>query len=69
MQGRSQRIAGEELSRREFVDAAGRMLTDALQYIDQIVVGIDLVESAGDDQALHDPDLPGSEFGPAERNR
>lgn len=70
MQGRSQRIASEELlpqSRREFVDAAGRMPTDPLQHIDQIVVGIDLVESAGDDQALHDPDLPGTEFGPAEQ--
>ena len=70
MQGRSQRIAGEALlpqSRREFVDAAGRMLTDSLQHIDQIVVGIDLVESAGDDQALHDPDLPGAQFGPAEQ--
>jgi len=70
MQGRSQGIASEELlpqSWGEFVDAAGWMLTDSLQDVDQIVVGVDLVESAGDDQTLHDPDLPGTEFGPAEQ--
>ena len=41
MQGRSQRIGGEELlseSRREFVDTAGRILTDSVQQIDQIVI-------------------------------
>lgn len=46
MQGRTERIAGEELfpeSWREFVDSAGRMLPDTLQDIDQIVIGIDLV--------------------------
>lgn len=46
MQGRAQRIAGEQLppqSRGEFVDAAGRMLADTLQDIDQILVGIDTV--------------------------
>jgi len=40
------------------------MLTDALQDIDQVVVGIDLVQPAGHDQALHDPDVFGPEFGP-----
>ena len=35
-------------------------VTQALQYIDQIFIGIDLVKSAGHDQALHDPDV----FGP-----
>jgi hypothetical protein len=29
-------------------------------------VRVDLVQSAGDDQALHDADLLGAEFGPAE---
>ncbi len=38
------------------------MLTDTLQHIDQIVVGIDLVKSAGHDQALHDSDVFGPEF-------
>ena len=46
VQGRSQRIASEQLlpqARCEFVDAVGRMLADTLQYIDQIVVGVDAV--------------------------
>ena len=36
----------------QFGDATGRMLTDSLQDIDQVGVGIDAVESAGDDQTL-----------------
>lgn len=67
MQGRAQRIAGEVLlpqSRREFVDSAGRVLTDTLQHVDQIVVGVDLVKPTGDDQAVHDPDVFGPELGP-----
>ena len=63
MQWRAKRIGSEELlpqSWREFVDSACRMLTHTLQYIDQIFIGIDLVKSAGHDQALHDPDV----FGP-----
>ena len=46
MQGRSQRIGSEQWlpqSRDEFADAAGRMLADTLQHIDQIVVGVDAV--------------------------
>ena len=69
MQWRAKRIVGEELlpqSRREFVGSAGRMLADPLQHIDQIVIGIDLVNSVGHDQAMHDPDVFGPEFGPAE---
>jgi hypothetical protein len=42
------------------------VLADALQDIDEVVVGIDVMQSAGDDQALQDADLPGAEFGPAE---
>jgi len=42
------------------------MLADALQYIDQVGVGIDAVQPAGDDQALDDTDLFGAQLGPAE---
>ena len=62
MQGRAQGIAGEELlpeSRREFVSLVGGMLTDALQHVDQIVVGVNLVPTTGDDQALDDADVFG----------
>ena len=48
------------------MDAVGGMQPDTLQDVDQIIIGIDLVESAGYDQALHDPDVFGPEFGPAE---
>lgn len=50
MQSRTQRLAGEEFllaSRRQFLDAAGGMLADALQDIDPVLVGIDLVQSQG----------------------
>ena len=63
MQRRAERIAREELfpeSGRELMDAVGRMLADALKDVDQVVVGIDLVQSTGHDQALHDADV----FGP-----
>ncbi len=30
------------------------------------LIGGDLVQPTGDDQALHDPDVPGAEFGPTE---
>ena len=65
----AQRIGGEVLlpqSRRELGDAAGRMLADSLQHIDQIGGGINVVQSAGDDQTLDDADVLGAEFGPAE---
>ncbi len=70
MQGRSQGIIREEMfpqSRRKFVDSVGRMLPDTLQHIDHIVIGIDLVQSAVHDQALHDPDVFGAELGPTEQ--
>ena len=65
----AQRVGGEVLfpqPRRELGDAAGRMLADPLQYIDEIGVRIDAVQSAGDDQTLDDADVLGAEFGPAE---
>ena len=45
------------------------MLADALQDVDQVGVGIDAVEPAGDDQALDDADVFGAQLGPAEEPR
>jgi len=69
VQGRAQGIAGEDLlpeSRREFVDAVGWMLSNALENVDEVVVGVDVVQPTGDDQALDEADVFGPEFGPAE---
>ncbi len=69
MQGRAQRIAGEERfphSRREFMHARRRVLAHALQHVDQTVIGIDVVQLARHQQALRNTDLPGAELGPAE---
>ena len=65
----AQRVAGEALFPRpwrELGDLAGRMLSDPLQYIDEIGVGINAAQSAGNDQTLDDADVLGAEFGPAE---
>ena len=43
------------------------MLADALQDVDEVGVRIDVVKSAGGDQALHDADLFGAKFGPAKQ--
>ena len=43
------------------------MLADPLQDIDQVVIGIDIVEAASGQQALHDADLFGTQFRPAEQ--
>ena len=45
------------------------MLTDPLQHIDQIVIRIDLMKSAGHDQALHDPDVFGPQLARNARSR
>jgi hypothetical protein len=42
------------------------MLSDALEDVDEVVIGVDLVQPAGDDQALDDADVFGPELGPAE---
>jgi hypothetical protein len=49
----------------EFVDSARGILTDTLQHIDGIVVGIDVLQAAGDDQALHDSDVLVAKLDPA----
>ena len=41
-------------------------MADPLQHIDEVVVGINIVEPAGREQTLHDADVPGTQFGPAE---
>jgi hypothetical protein len=48
------------------VSLVGRMLSDALEDVDEVVVGVDVVQPAGDDQALDDADVFGPELGPAE---
>ena len=65
----AQRIGGEVLFPQawsEFGDAAGGMLADPLQHIDEVGVRIDAVEPARDDQALDDADVLRAEFCPAE---
>lgn len=60
MQGRAQWIVGEELfphAGREFMRARRRMLSHALQHVDQIIVGIDIVQLARHQEALRDADL------------
>ncbi|GAB1425839.1 hypothetical protein MASR2M16_30730 [Thauera terpenica] len=52
--------------RRELRDVGGRVLADALEHVDEIVVRIDFVESTGRNQALDDADMLGAELGPAE---
>ena len=52
---------------RELVDTIGGRLAKALQDIDRIVAGVDLVQATGHDPDLEDADVPGAEFGPAEQ--
>ena len=61
-------VGGEVLfpqTRRQFGDAAGRMLADPLQNIDEVGVRIDAVQPAGDDQTLDDADVRGAELSPS----
>ena len=43
---------------REFVDSVRGMLTDPLRHI-EVIVGIIVMQPAGDDQALHHADVEG----------
>ena len=66
----AQRIGGESLfpaTRRQGFDLTRRMQGDALQYVDQVGVGIDLVQPAGRQQALDDTDMPGTDLAPAKQ--
>ncbi len=51
-------------SRRKFDDLPGRVDADPLQYIDQVSVRVDTLKSAGDQQALDNPDPFGADLGP-----
>ena len=50
----------------ELGDAGSRVLADTLQDIDEVGVEVDRVQATSDDQALHDADVLGTEFGPTE---
>ena len=54
-------------ARREKVDLQGRMGIDALQYIDEIDVGIDALEATRRQQTLNDPHMAGAHFCPTEQ--
>ncbi len=43
------------------------MLADPLQDIDQVVIGMDIVETASGQQTLDDAHLFGTQFRPAEQ--
>ena len=50
-------------------DTSSRVLPHALQNVDQVGVGIDTVQSASHEQALHNAYVFGAELGPAEESR
>ena len=52
--------------RRELGDTGGGVDRDALQHVDEVGVGIDVVQPARDDQALDDADMLRAEFRPTE---
>jgi hypothetical protein len=43
-----------------------RMYRYSLQYIDQIIIGIDVMQLACHEQALHDTDVLSAKLSPAE---
>ena len=49
----------------ELGNTAGGMFTDSLQHIHEVGVGVDTVQSTGDDQSLDDANVLGAEFSPA----
>jgi hypothetical protein len=48
------------------VDVGSGVLVDTLQHIDQVVVGVDVVQPAGHDQALDGGDRLGADLTPTE---
>ncbi len=42
------------------------MAVDALEHVDQVVIGVDIMQAAGDDQALHGGDRLGANLGRTE---
>ena len=53
-------------ARRELSDVGRGVAVVALLDIDKVVVGVDVLQTAGGDQALDDADMPGTEFCPTE---
>lgn len=51
---------------RELGHARGRVFADKLKYVDQVGVRVDVLQSAGRDQALHDAGVLGADFCPTE---
>ena len=49
------------------VDLGGGVAVDALEHVDEVDVGVDVVQLAGDDQALQCGDGLGADLGPAEQ--
>jgi hypothetical protein len=69
---RAHRIIGEHCfphARCEFFDAAGGVLGDALQHIGEVDVRVNVVQSAGGEQALNDADALSADFSPAKQPR
>ena len=50
----------------EFLHPAGGMVSHSLQHIHQIVIGIDLVQTTGEDQGLGNAHMVRSHLGPGE---
>jgi hypothetical protein len=67
---RAHRVGSEELFPEpggQFRNPRGRMLTHALEDVDQIRIRVDVVQSAGHDQTLSDSDVLGTELCPTEQ--
>lgn len=52
--------------RDEQVNLGGGMAVDALEHIHQVVLGVDVVQAAGDDQALQGGHRLGADLGGTE---
>ncbi|MFT5394173.1 MAG: hypothetical protein ACI8PT_004380 [Gammaproteobacteria bacterium] len=68
----AQGIIGEVLCpklRRELLDVASGMFIDTLQYVDEVVARIDVVQPTRRQRTLDDADTLGTDFTPAEQPR
>lgn len=55
--------------RGEQMDVSGGMAVDALEYVEEVVVGVDVVQAAGDDEALQGGHRLGADLAPAKQPR
>jgi len=70
VQVRAQRRLREVLlphPRRQLAHARGRVLSHPLQHVHEVGVRIDAVQPAGDDQALGNASVPGTDLRPTEQ--